>query len=389
MNLLYISNLFPDKKDFNRGIYNARFTRHLSKYCNIRVISLRPGFLFIKQFQSCPQDQAVKPIYSVVPYVPIYGSRFNHILMRLFLKSAIKKLHNEFKFDVVLASWIFPDACAVSKIAEQLKIPLVATALGTDIHQYINNPVRRKIILTELKNAAAIVTVSQSLAKLLIESGFNNKKVHTIYYGVEQDLFKPGNKTDARVRLNLPQDSILILFVGNFLPIKDPLLALDSFSKFVDEYKPQNPLIAFIGDGVLKSKLESRAEDLGLKNNVIFAGRKRPEEITVYMQAADVLCLTSHNEGVPNVVLEALSTGLPVVATAVGGVPEIIQNSTLGKLVYERSPKKIAEAIYDTIKNPPDKTLLISYARQYDWDQTAREYFNLLTKCVEQYKLKL
>lgn len=389
MNLLYISNLFPDKKSFNWGIYNARFVRHISKLCNVRVISPRPGFLFNKKFFPCREDETVKPVYRVVPYVPVYGSRFNHILMRLFLKSAIKKIFNEFKFDIVIASWIFPDACAVSRIAERLNIPMVATALGTDIHQYINNPVRKKIILTELNNVAAIVTVSQSLAKLLIESGFEKKMVHPIYYGVEQDIFKPGDRAEARARLDLPQNATLVLFVGNFLPIKDPLLALDSFSKYVDNYKPQNPLMVFIGDGVLKSKLKSRAQYLGIEEKVIFAGRKRPEEITVYMQAADVLCLTSHNEGVPNVVLEALSTGLPVVTTAVGGIPEIIQNETLGKLVSERSPEKIADSIYNTIKNPPDKTLLVNYASKYDWNQTVREYFNLLTECIENYKIKL
>jgi len=382
MNVLYISNLFPDRQDFNRGLFNARLVRHLVQFCNIRVISPRPGFLFWKTFTPCNEDMSTNPVYPVVPYVPIWGSRWNHILMAITLKRAFKNIYSEFKFDIALGSWIFPDCCAVARLAQEFKIPFVSTALGTDVHQYINNPTRRNIMLKELTHCSAIITVSNSLAQILRTAGFPENKIHTIYYGVEQNIFKPGDKSDARKKLNLPQTAPIILFVGNFLPIKDPLLTIESFNTFIKKYKLSNSLLILIGSGALNKKLKQKSSALGIANNIIFAGKKSPQDIAIYMQSADALCLTSINEGVPNVVLEALSTGLPVVATRVGGIPEIISDDNLGKLVSGRSPELIADSIYQIINNPLDKNRMINHSRRYDWNNTAQEYINLLEKSV-------
>ncbi len=382
MNVLYISNLFPDKKEFNRGLFNARLARHLVQYCNIRVLSPRPGFSFWKTFIPCNEEAATYPRYQVVPYVPLWGSRWNHILMATALKKKFKSIYSEFKFDIALGSWIFPDCCAVARLSRELKIPFMATALGTDVHQYIKNPTRRNIIINELTNCSAIITVSNSLARIMQTAGFPESKIHTIYYGVEQNIFKPGDKYEARKKLNLPQSEPIIIFVGNFLPIKDPLLTIESFNALVKKYKLSNALMILIGSGPLNKKLKQMTLNLGIENNVIFAGTKTPQDIATYMQAADALCLTSINEGVPNVVLEALSTGLPVVTTRVGGIPEIITDDDLGKMVAERSEELIADLIYQVINKPPDKNRLINHSKRYDWNKTAQEYVNLMEKCI-------
>ncbi len=386
MNVLYISNLFPDRTEFNRGLFNARLVRHLVQYCNIKVLSPRPGFLFWKTFTPCNEDIPAKPVYQVVPYVPICGSRWNHILMAIALKRAFKNIYSEFKFDIVLGSWIFPDCCAVARLSREFNIPFISTALGTDVHQYIKNPTRRSIIIKELTHCSAIITVSNSLARILQTAGFPENKIHTIYYGVEQNIFKPGDKSDARKKLNLPQTAPIILFVGNFLPIKGLLLTIESFNTLVKKYRLNNPLLILIGSGPLYKKLKQKALSLGIANNIIFAGTKTPQDIATYMQSADALCLTSINEGVPNVVLEALSTGLPVVTTRVGGIPEIITDDNLGKMITERSPELIADSIYQVINNPPDKNHLINHSRRYDWNKTAQEYINLLGKSVADFR---
>jgi len=386
MKVLYISNLFPDETEFSRGLFNARFVRHFSELCEIKVISPRPSFLFWKKYYPCPQDVSVSPEYQAVPYVPLWGTLFNHRLMYLFLIKKILKIKDKFKFDIILASWIFPDGCAACRIGRKLNVPVVVTALGTDIHQYAYFPLRKKIIFKELESAKAVVTVSRSLAKILEGRGFPVDKLCVIYYGVEQNIFHPADKSETRKMLGLSQDEKIILFVGNLLPVKDPLLTLDSF--FVLEHKlgVQNSRLIFIGSGPLEKKLRNRAKLYNITDKIVFAGKKRVEETAKFMQAADVLCLTSHNEGVPNVVLEALSCGTPVVTTKVGGIPEVLSDDITSVMVDSRSPEIIARAILDILNTKYDRNVLSKYAGKYKWEQTALEYHELLKQVLNNIK---
>lgn len=382
MKVLYISNLFPDEKEFSRGLFNARFVRHFSKLCRVKVISPRPSFILWKTYKPCSEDIPVSPEYLNVPYVPLWGTLFNHRLMHLFLNKKIRKIRDEFKFDIILASWIYPDGCAACRIGRELKIPVVVTALGTDIHQYAFFPIRKRIILKELASAKAVVTVSQSLAKILENSGFAKDKLRVIYYGVEQDVFRPAYKNEIRKILGLSLDEKIILFVGNLLPIKDPLLTLDAFFILTRNLSVQNARLIFIGGGPLERKLKYRTKLYGLADRVIFAGKKRVEETAKYMQAANVLCLTSHNEGVPNVVLESLSCGTPVVTTKVGGIPEVLSDNLPSIMVDSRSPEVIARAILNILNTEFDKGVLVKHAGKYSWEQAAREYFELLSRIL-------
>lgn len=384
MKVLYISNLFPDKAEFNRGLFNARFVRYFSKLCDIKVLSPRPGFLLWKKFSPCPEDHHVSPDYQVVPYIPLWGTLWNHRLMYLFLKRKISSIQNEFNFDVILASWIYPDGCAACRISRELKIPVAVTALGTDIHQYAFFPLRRKIILKELLSASAVITVSESLKKILIDSGFSEEKLRVIYYGVEQHIFKPADKMESRQALGLSPSEKIILFVGNFLPIKDPLLALDSFHFLTNKYGVKNARLILIGGGPLKKRLKLRAKFYALSDKIIFAGIKKPEETAKYMQASDALCLTSHNEGVPNVVLEALSCGTPVVTTKVGGIPEVLPENLPSIMVDSRSPEIIARALLNILNTEYDKNQLVAHAKKYSWEQAAKDYHELLTQILKQ-----
>lgn len=383
MKVLYISNLFPDNVEFSRGLFNARFVRHFSKLCDVKVLSPRPSFLFWKSYTPCPEDANLSPIYQTVPYIPLWGTPWNHRLMFFCLKSKVRRIQAGFEFDIILASWLFPDGCAACRLGKTFNVPVAVTALGTDIHQYAFFPLRRKIILKELQNASAVITVSQSLAKILEDSGFDSKRLHVIYYGVDQHIFKPANKIKVRQSLGLPTNDKIVLFVGNFLPIKDPLLTLDSFYLLTRNNAVKNVLLILVGGGPLENKIKRRAKSYGISDRLVFVGKKRPEDTSKYMQAADVLCLTSHNEGVPNVVLEALSCGTPVVTTKVGGIPEVLPEFLPSIMVDSRSPETIANALIRIMDTKFDPNILVTHASKYSWDQTAREYHDLLLRILD------
>src|SRR5665213_608521 len=192
MKVLFLSNLYPDVSQPNRGSDNADLLRTMSASCEIRVLSPRPSLRPRVGFFPCPEDEKFRPIFRPVFYIPKFGSRFNHRLMARGIRSDLARIRGQFPFDVVLVSWIYPDVCAASILAGEQPFPLVAIAQGSDAHQYLRMPVRRAIIVGSLQRASAVITRSGDLARLLSEAGVEESKLRLIYNGLNLNIFRPG-----------------------------------------------------------------------------------------------------------------------------------------------------------------------------------------------------
>ncbi|MCX6896454.1 MAG: glycosyltransferase [Verrucomicrobia bacterium] len=270
----------------------------------------------------------------------------------------------------------------MAELAQEFNCPFIACAQGSDVHQYLQIPARRRIITSALARAAAVITCSGELARLLGEAGVQESKLHPIYYGVETDIFHPGNKSAARAELNLPPEEKVLLFVGNFLPIKNPLLLVDAFAELTSRQPHQAFRLVLLGDGPLHGDIRRRAGAAGLADRVSLPGRKPPAAVARFMQAADVLCVPSDNEGVPNVIYEAMSCGLRVVATRVGGIPEIMTADCLGRLVERGNSPALAQAIAAVLATPAAVEKIVFHARQFSWERTAEQHHQVLTAAL-------
>ena len=384
MRLLFVSNLFPDTRDPYRGLDNAAVLQHLNAQWDIRALALRPTLPFRSGvWISRPEDSRLQPQFLATPYLPKIGSRWNHRLMARTLRAPLREIHSRFPFDVVLSSWIYPDSCAVAQLSGELGFPFVAIAQGSDVHQYLRHPVRRKIIAQALPGASAVITRSAELARLLGETGLDPALLHTIYNGVNRACFHPAERAAARQALNLQQDVQIILFVGNFYPIKNPLLLIEAHSQVCDDNTLSRTKLIMLGDGPLAGNARALGDQLHFGPNVVLAGRKSAAEVARYMQAADVLCVPSVNEGVPNVVLEAFACGLPVVASRVGGIPEVHPGETCGRLVEPRLAT-VAAALRAVLREPLASAPIAEYGAQFTWERTAAEYHALLLAAAGQ-----
>ena len=384
MRLLFISNLFPDTREPYRGLDNATVLQHLNAQWDIRALALRPTLPFRSgAWTSRPEDSRMQPQFLATPYLPKIGSRWNHRLMARALRAPLREIHSRFAFDVVLSSWIYPDSCAVAQLSGELGFPFVAIAQGSDVHQYLRIPVRRKIIAQALPAASAVITRSAELARLLAEAGGDPATLHTIYNGVNRAIFRPAERAAARQALNLQQDVQIILFVGNFYPIKNPLLLIEAHSQVCDDNTLSRTKLIMLGDGPLAGNARALGDQLHFGPNVVLAGRKSAAEVARYMQAADVLCVPSVNEGVPNVVLEAFACGLPVVASRVGGIPEVHPGETCGRLVEPRLAT-VAAALRAVLREPPPSDFIAAHGAQFTWERTAAEYHALLLAAAGQ-----
>lgn len=383
MKVLFLSNLFPDAENTGRGIYNARLVRHLGNLCDIRVVAPRPTrgvppFWSPKSCAARPEDARFMPVFPATPYIPKFGSRWNHRLMAHALRPTLEAVRAGFAFDAVLASWIYPDACAVAELSREMGFRFVAIAQGSDVHQYLQIAARRAIIVSSLNRAEAVVTRSEDLKQRLIAVGVPPQKLHTIYNGVEGDVFQPDDRVAARRGLGLSPNATILLFVGNLLPIKNPLLLLDALAELIRTHPDKPYRLLYLGDGDLLPALSRRATLLGLDNRVDCLGRRSPEVVARFMQAADLLCVSSHNEGVPNVVLEALACGLPVVGTHVGGLPEILSDSELGLLVPPNDAHEFARGISTMLGRSVSADRIACCAKRFRWSHTATAYHALL-----------
>ncbi len=378
MRLLFVSNLFPDTREPYRGLDNATVLQQLNTQWDIRALALRPTLPFRSgAWTARTEDSRMQPQFLAVPYLPKIGSRWNHRLMARALRGPLREIHSRFPFDVVLSSWIYPDSCAVAQLSGELGFPFVAIAQGSDVHQYLRHPVRRKIIAQALPAASAVITRSGELARLLGETGVASETLHTIYNGVNRAIFRPADRAAARQALNLQQDVQIILFVGNFYPIKNPLLLIEAHSQVCDDNTLSRTKLIMLGDGPLAGNARALGDRLHFGPNVVLGGRKSAAEVARYMQAADVLCVPSVNEGVPNVVLEAFACGLPVVASRVGGIPEVHPGETCGRLVEPRLAT-VAAALRAVLREPPPSAPIAEYGAQFTWEKTAEGYNALL-----------
>ncbi len=341
MRILFISNLLPDRDEPWRGLDNATLLHSLREKradLTAKVIALRPSLSFKTQtWKPRETEEWMQPVFVPMPYVPKLGG-LNHQLAASTVSRAIKRQHiDPAAYDLILSPWLFPDACGV-RLTKALKaLPQLAIAQGSDVHRYLGMRMRKRAILTMARSTQAIVTRSADLAKRLQRMGAPADRLHPIYNGVNTQCFAPGSKAEARAALQLPEKEPIALFVGNFLPVKGLDLLFHAIASLKN--RGQKLHLALIGSGPLQNELEQLAKSLGISERIHWRGRHASESVAAHMQASDMVCLSSHNEGVPNVVLEAMASGRPVISTDVGGIHEVLgPDPKMHALISSRDP---------------------------------------------------
>jgi glycosyltransferase involved in cell wall biosynthesis len=166
-------------------------------------------------------------------------------------------------------------------------------------------------------------------------------KIRYIPNGVDTERFKPNLEDRLKFRKELGVDGFVWLAVGRFDPQKDYPTMLQAFARVV--HKHSNTILLIAGDGPLRKTMENLARELGIEKRTKFLGIRR--DIPQLMNAADAYVMSSSWEGMPNVLLEASATGLPIVATDVGGNREIVLDGVTGFLVPPRNPEALARAM--------------------------------------------
>ena len=228
-----------------------------------------------------------------------------------------------FRPDAILAFWVDPEGTAAVRLGKLLRIPVGVIAGGTDVMILPQRPARARIIAGTLQQADHVFAVGSEIARRSIAMGAAPECVSNFFCGVDLTLFAPGDRTSARTRLGLPADGPLLLWVGQMTGVKAVDRLIDAAAQLI----PAHPTlrVALVGDGELRQEYEAHvAGHPALAGRVHFPGPVAHPHLPDWYRAADLLVLPSRSEGVPNVLLEAMATGLPFVASDVGSIRDLL-----------------------------------------------------------------
>jgi glycosyltransferase involved in cell wall biosynthesis len=224
--------------------------------------------------------------------------------------------------------------------------PVVITLWGSD-KRITQIPIFSKTIIRVLNTADAIVCENNNLKGFLVSKGLDSKKITLIRNGIKLDIFQPGDSMKARKVLGLNNDQLILLSIGSLNKNKNHALLINTFAEIV---KSKSALhLYIIGEGKEQDVLKKQIKELKLEQKITLLGLLDHKYISEWMKAADIFILPSRNEGTPNSLLEAMASGLPVIASQVGGIPELIQENIDGLLFKSDSKDDLKEKLHKLI----------------------------------------
>jgi len=386
------STLFPSAARPMHGIFVETRLRELLKTGQVetRVVAPVPWFPFTGsrwgdygRMARTPHVeqrnglQVLHPRYALPPKV---GMTAAPLLLAQGAIGALRRLRAEgFDFDLIDAHYYYPDGVAAALLGAYFKKPVVVTARGTDINLIASYPWPRRMLCWAGARVSASIGVSAALVERMRGLAFNPATLHVMRNGVDLDRFQPLDPVAMRQALGIGTAPVL-LTVGNLQPHKGQRLVIDALAALRRRHADAVALV--VGEGPDLPALQAQATALGLSDAVRFVGVVPNQELSRWYSAADVLVLASSREGWPNVLLEAMACGTPVVASDVGGVREIVHNVVAGRVVSQPDGQSLADALVDVLRIRHDRSAVRAYAQQFSWERTSQDQLALFRSLV-------
>lgn len=379
MKILVLTNLFPTPWDPRRGTFNRQQFERLGQRHAVHVLASVDFRQRLRGRRGAVAIPHVTADYFTYFYPPGVGRSLHPACWGLSLWAQRGRALRRAGFDCVLASWGYPDAVAAGWVARRLRIPYVVKVHGNDLNVQAGFPARRRQIGQALRGAAGVVAVSRALADKAVAIGADPARTSVIYNGVDGARFAPGSRVDARRRLDVPATVPLVLYVGNLKASKGCLDLMEAYLRLRTRH-PQAMLV-YVGAGAARDHLLRSVAAHGCADHVRLPGALDHAALADWYRATDVLCLPSHNEGVPNVVLEAMASGTPVVATRVGGIPEVVPEYA-GALVPAHDPQALEAALQDVMARSWDAASIARHAAGFCWEDNVDQLERTLRSAV-------
>lgn len=376
-----VSRYFPSSAEPWQGRSAYQTLRILARYSNVKVFYpnasypswLKPGsrmYHGLDLSYSTP-DVAVK--YLNYPALPLLSRVSNGWMAARSLLPDVRA----FAPHLMFGYFLYPEGFAALTLARVLSVPVVVEAIGSDINR-IGDPISRMFTRAVLRKADFVLTVSEDLRKKAVAMGASVKKSRTMLNGCDPSVFFVRDRQEARQTLGIGAAGPCIVYIGR-IDLKKGLRELVEAGASVRTLYP-NLQVYLVGSGPDRKLIADQIKMLNALEYIHLQGPCVPDEVPLWIASADLVTLPSYMEGCPNVVLEALACGRPVVATAVGGIPEIL-NEDYGCLVAPRDSRALAQAIATVLERTLDP-IAISVDNSRNWETLASECLQLFESLV-------
>lgn len=386
LRVLTLSTLYPDASRPDFGVFVERQTQGLAAHADVELrvvapIGLPPwplrrhpryrGLAALPERESWRGVEVLRPRFLAMPGTK---GRFHARMLARSLGPVLAGLRREFPFDVIDASFFFPDGPAAVALGRRFGVPVSIKARGADIHFWGMQPATSAQVLGAGQDADGLLAVSIATQADMVKLGIPGKKVRVHYTGVDQDRFAPRDKAVAKASWNVAGP--LVVSTGALIPRKGH----DILIRAIADLPGVTLLIA--GEGAERDALERLIAGLGLGDRVRLLGGVPHDALPDLLAAADVFALASASEGLANAWVEAVASGVPIVITDAGGAFELITRPVAGRVVA-REPFAFVGAISALLAEPPAPAKVRGFAAPFTWEANTAALYDHLNGMVQ------
>jgi len=389
MRVLCVTRIFPNRVEPTFGPFNEKQLAALAKVgWDVTVVNPIPWFpgagFAGKRTRASKAGQI--PREDVISGLTVHHPRYLHIPKLLSVHAPLYAtgiapdvLRLKGAFDVILSPFAYPDGVASILLGRALKIPVVVKLHGGDMNVGARLPAPGRWIRSQFPKAARIVAVSEPLAVLAVEAGVPRSRVDVVQDGVDDTVFYARDAAASKRALGYDPARKSVVYVGRLERRKGVYELMEAWSE-ISNLRPDVDLV-LVGDGDDTAACRIFAESTN--GRVKLTGNLGMHDVADQIAASDLLVLPSHAEGTPNCVIEGLASGRPVVATSVGGIPDMIHDERMGELVPKENAAALAAAILRTLARSYDAREIIALSGRGTWLDSARALGESLRSAIE------
>lgn len=381
LRVLTLSSLFPDTSRPNFGVFVERQTLGLAQHADVELKLVAPLGLppwplsrrgHYAPLATLPRHENWKGIETWRPRflnLPGTGGRFHAAMLERALARLLARIRQDFAFDVIDASFFFPDGPAAIALGRRFGVPVSIKARGADIHHWGRTPATAGQVAAAGQAADGVLAVSQAMKADIAALGIPADRIRIHHTGVDLTRFAPRDQAAAKAALGVAGP--LVVSVGALIPRKGHDIVIDAVAAL------PGVQLRIAGEGSERSRLAAQVARLGLGDRVKLLGSVAHGELPPLLAAADVMALASSSEGLANAWVEALASGTPIVVPDAGGAAEVVISPAAGRIATRTAPA-FAAAIGELLAAPPLRDAVRATAAGFTWEaNTAALYDHL------------
>lgn len=385
LRVLTLSSLFPDSSRPNFGVFVERQTLGLAAHPDVELKLVAPLGLppwplsrsgHYAPLAALPRHEVWKGVETWRPRflnLPGTAGRFHAAMLTRALTPLLTRIRGEFPFDVIDASFFFPDGPAAIALGRRFGVPASIKARGADIHHWGRAPATAAQVITAGQAADGILAVSQAMKADIAALGIPAERIRVHHTGVDLTRFAPRDQGAAKAALGIAGP--LVVSVGALIPRKGHDIVIDAVAAL------PGVQLRIAGEGPERPRLAAQIARLGLDERVKLLGSVAHAELPPLLAAADAMALASSSEGLANAWVEALASGTPIVIPDAGGAAEVVRSPAAGRIV-PRTARAIATALGELLAAPPPRDAVRATAAGFTWEANTAALYDHLSGLV-------